>query len=123
MCFYAGTPEERKVLIAKRDIVCYKILNKGYSLFHEYLYKYNKKNPEIKLIPEKIAYSYAKRISEGYHSYRRQQYAKEGVGYWEQLVQFIIPKGSTYYKNEDEYVSSQIIRKKVIKRTRKRGNY
>jgi len=113
--------------IATEDITCYKICkkknNKYYSLYYRKKYIPNKiyrmiKNFYIKkdlyksMSETNIIYN----INKGYHSYMN--YITT-LSYFELLggtivsmciCKFVIPKGSTYYKNEKEniYVSNKI---------------
>lgn len=118
MCFFISKKYPNE-LTAKRDIVCYKLLRDGYPQYESGFgkYQYNKRNPPVSLVPRaSLSFSY---IMEGYHSYRERKFtlffSTQYLGI-NQLVKFIIPKGAKYYKNDTEYVSSTIIRKKIIKR-------
>ena len=111
--------------IAEEDVVVYKvggvIDGKFIPYFrHDFVYTANALNKEVKLGSDK-GYEYVS-IDEGYHSYSNRDRAFETLNcimvfeldynYYDKIViaKFIIPKGSEYYKNEeDEMVSSQLI--------------
>ena len=114
--------------IAEEDVVVYKV---GYVIDgkfipyfrHDFTYTANSLSKEVKL-GSHIGYEYVS-IDEGYHSYASKYKALKELNdiilfedrmldynsYDKILIaKFIIPKGSEYYKNEeDEMVSSQLI--------------
>ena len=133
MCFYVDSKYPNKQ-IAKRDIICYKVLWNDYkSAFHFKLYKLNK------LYKVRIEKPYfcndTYLIDRGFHSYsslkkavRERVYtvnlADYSSGYSKKfalkefvIVKCMIPKDSKYYYNskEKEYVSNQIVIKERIK--------
>ena len=117
MCF--ETTKYSKLKRAKKDIPCWKILNKNYTpLFYKENspYKSGVLNPIIELIKieEIIITDFPVFIYEGYHSY---QMEKEAMAIVEKMHilfivrKFIIPKDTLYYKNDTEYISETIIMK------------
>lgn len=121
MCFNICKQWQGIPSVAKKDIVCYKILGEGRSYYYDYKYINNYKQPEVKLIV-RTKYGHELFIDEGYHSYKSKSIAKQWVPGYSQclkyysIVEFIIPKGATYYENDSEYVSSTIIRKRIIRK-------
>jgi len=133
MCF---TSRNTTKYIAEEDIVCYKIVRKhGYNSFLSY-YTYFKyylnilytmKDCKYELILEHyrqyIPIQHTLDSNEmyiiygdpgiiiyaGYHSYISYEMCYMNIRFNSYVVKCIIPKGSTYYMNEDEYVSNQII--------------
>jgi len=118
-----GKPEHYQQYIAEDDILCYKmlqsiadVLSAPYSI---YIYKLNEKQEEIQMKPiSDIGFPEEVVIHEGYHSYSELCFAKEAISSFPhpkfRLFTAIIPKGSTYFKNDREYVSSNIIIKEEI---------
>ena len=117
MCF--ETTKYSKPKRAEKDISCWKMLNVDYTpLYHRTNppYESGVLNPIIKL--KKVLGDWLYSIYEGYHSYRVKEeaiYCADelfAVGNTKTLVkEFIIPKGTLYYKNKEEYVSETIIMK------------
>ena len=106
-------------MTAKRDIECYKAMrpfrNGCQSAMQDYFYEFNKLNKHIEL--EFCLYNVTIRnksiILKGYHSDRYIKNARNGWGNIP-VYRCIIPKGSKYYVNDTEYVSSNIIVKEII---------
>lgn len=128
MCFYIHS-KHKTAKIAKKDIICYKILSKFntrlyldnfihekgiyFSSIKNYIYNFNENKKYISNIKvENANYwnNYNECIHIGIHSYssikRCRSYPYSRVV----IVKCIIPKGSTYYYNPDkqEYVSDTI---------------
>ena len=118
MCFiiHEKYPEEK---IAKKDIVCYKILERNSTV--DFLSPYQKKHYKLNILYRSRLElsSYRITIDIGIHSYS----CKKKATYWINkvrngvLAKGIIPKGSRYYYNPTmhEYVSNRIILQKIIK--------
>lgn len=108
MCFYIHE-KFPKPLIAKKDIVCWKVGEVKAGLFApewhlNFFYREGKRKRKVRLEVERAE------ISRGYHSYTTRAHA-EILSMAQDVGKFIIPKGATYYKNPDEkeYVSNTII--------------
>lgn len=116
MCFYINekTPELR---IAESDITCYKIIKKTWfsflgfyiSIHKGFLYwfkhKFSCKKVMLCVVNDFCIY-------EGYHSYTTKYQADRNKWVYKAVVkEFVIPKGTTYYIDEDsqEYVSEKIL--------------
>lgn len=129
MCFYV--PKNQRVKTAEEDITCYKIVTKEFSsLFQNFMYKWNKqysiKNfPEYHNITNNIfalsfrfdLHFHNRIINEGFHSYIDEDYTSTLTTLLRddnKIVECIIPKGSKYHFNLDEYVSNSIIIKRRI---------
>lgn len=116
-------------LIAKEDIIVFKIGTAGveykfFNLFKKYWFRpevyssfeyvRNKKNPKVELKPVKESNRYV--IYEGYHaytSYSRAYNMKCGNSI---IARFKIPKGSLYYKGiNGDVASNQIIYLGIVK--------
>jgi hypothetical protein len=116
MCF--TILPESKLLTAKEDIICYKVLyyneNKLYSVYRNFRYKINKTYRIFRWLKsdnEKEQLEFFSVISRGFHSYIEiPRCYLENV-----VVECIIPKGSKYYQNYCEYVSNKIKIIKIIK--------
>jgi len=115
MCF---TISEKfpQPLVAKRDITCYKLVfdkggwrtRTGYeAACQRYAYYPGRRTKRVVIKPLIVE----KNIYEGYHSYRSLKVVKKEQKRWcDDLVpiKLIIPKGTTYYKNDREYVSERL---------------
>lgn len=113
MCFI--TNNTRKY-IAKKDIVCYKVVNlknkEIYSYWYGFIYELNKKYALRTLQPISLDFNYI-RIEEGFHSYKYMSSANKHLNAYklpeEAIVKCIVPKDSEYYTNGEHMVSNQII--------------
>lgn len=123
MCFLVD-PKHSHKQIAKRDIVCYKVLSESYtSPYYSQKYEINKIYKHYIGRAFNTGFEDAV-IEEGFHSCSTKKYA---ISFRRRLiinpqckfiiVRCIIPQGSEYYYNseEKEYVSNQIIIKEQIK--------
>jgi len=125
MCF-AIHPEYQEKLIAKKDIVCYKVLDKIESrYFGPYQgteYRFGRVRKSV--IGEVDEWKTHKQVGKGLHSYmtlKKAKYRHNDISYVcdgiAVLFECVIPKGSEYYKNPDgakmEYISNQLI---IVKR-------
>lgn len=133
MCFDVH-PKHPVAKIAKKDIVCYKILKRDLSPYYqakEKSYKLGVLNDNITLRTIRLGLAIFEdtppMVEEGYHSYsakvRPSRIFKLDVldGLKEDklpiVASCIIPKGQLYYFNPDAhtYVSTNIIIKEIIK--------
>jgi hypothetical protein len=113
MCFIK---ENNELLTAKKDIICYKYIYKNLvSSVREFQYELNKKYYIRFWRLKNLFYVFNnydeindKFIFIGFHSYHLTNHMPK-VNY-----ECIIPKGSKYYKNCEQYVSNSIIIKKKI---------
>lgn len=127
MCFRSNDTQS---YVATKDIVCYKeVLNVSEfgctSYWTEFKYEFGRKytladcnydvidsdyhetmsdceSREKNLLVPEMRGTHVE-INTGYHSFRRPR------GIYAPIVRCIIPKGSTYYMSESEYVSNEII--------------
>ena len=126
MCFYLSN-KYPKLQTAKEDIICYKEMIKEENgvrsaiFYHSknktIIYKFNRKykakdlqkdgKPIKKLIERKMPQRDG-RVNAGFHSC----IYKEGGN----NVVCIIPKGAKYYKNDHEYVSTEIKFVRIMRR-------
>jgi hypothetical protein len=133
MCFIVELKHSDH-FIAKKDIVCYKILNefcrhewiddepktvfKIVSPFKGFTYELNNLYKLFSPLME-INNGFSEHtIQEGFHSYTKLRIAKNIThSNCESVFKCIIPKGSEYYVNDlyNEYVSNQIIIKEKIR--------
>lgn len=108
MCFYLESSND-KIKMAKEPIVCYKMgTPKGSRRFYpafrtEFKYIKNRRTNLI-IIQERWDV-----VDEGYHSYKREEYAKQNLFSNNQIKKFVIPEGAYYYENHECYVSSSIV--------------
>jgi len=107
MCFKVRTFGRSH--IAKRDIVCYKLLSRdNQAPFFSFYYEKNEITPKVPLVVKKN-----KTIDYGYHSFRSlTRIKRKSKLLYLYIRTLIIPKGSIYYKNNKEFVSNQIMLKK-----------
>ena len=115
MCFKVSE-KFPKPLVAKRDITCYKLVfgkgewsaHTGYeSACQRYAYYPGRTTKRVVIKPCIVE----KNIYEGYHSYRSLKVVKKEKARWYDglvTIKLIIPKGTTYYKNDREYVSERL---------------
>jgi hypothetical protein len=112
MCFIVTNKQK----VATKDIVCYKVFNKGavsenkksvrsYWQNFKYDFGYEYWNTPLKTTDNNY------KIEEGLHSYSTKRMAKYSGWSGTFILQCIIPKGSKYYYNhyKQEYVSDKII--------------
>ena len=99
--------------VAEKDIVCYKILDRRTSP-HQYWFEYkkNEKTERIRLVVHQNNAVDTAWINEGYHSYKSfWQYIPKYDNFAQiprahfGIYKMVIPKGTTYYENDSEYVS------------------
>lgn len=124
MCFITNILKQR---IANKEVICYKIVRptktrrrkfrfwkkalvKATSIFRGYEYIPFKNNPTIKIVPDpyKTLFGIRYSIDAGYHSFKYLSGNYRDSSLYK-IVKCIIPKGSTYYDNGKEYVSSNLI--------------
>jgi hypothetical protein len=124
MCLYL--PKNSTPKVAEKDIVCYKYLIRGrLAPFHlDFRYKLRKLNKPIKLVKDvvmsqseanyiKNEYIICEIVNEGYHSYKTFEKAVyHNIA--QKVYECIIPAGTQYYENHDEYVSENIIIRKRL---------
>lgn len=117
-------PSER---IASCHLIVYKIVNyitplKCRSLIKgfDYIYKKEYVGPSLEI--KECKYAYGSEIYKGFHSYAclnkatKEYNTVSSKHYNVVLVECIIPKGSTFYRNEfDEIVSNRIIVNRILK--------
>jgi len=132
MCFELNA--KSKELIAKRDIVCYKLLVERQdgtitSPFLQTDYKLNYLHYADSELQDKFKFEVYKSpynsdhlgsIAQGLHTYRRFKSGYEDYKYENHLrydipmskrfvhIKCVIPKGAKYYKNKTEYVSDRL---------------
>lgn len=118
MCF---TVDKKKILKAKKDIECFKIVYDKGDFFDAYWrdFRYHKGfhyyNEDFKKEVEKTLNSDKDRLGgEGFHSFTNLRIAKlENPShiYDEVIIKCIIPKGTYYLENMyyNEYISSDLI--------------
>lgn len=117
-----------KMCIAKQDMCVYKIVRNindflCKSAVNGFCYQYNTLYTEEKVILVKPGYTTSWRTETGFHSYNTHLKAKKVFNklykcclYNMIIVQCIIPKGSIFYKNEnDEIVSNGIFIDRILK--------
>lgn len=131
MCFILSNPSDTMpiALIAKKDIVCWKLVQvtkrgvlRGYYR-SKFRYILNKVYNTRFGFEDGYDYDY-KCIHKGFHSYQKKKdLLREEWGYsfiflkeyeYTKLVKCVIPKGTKYYKNTNQYVSKSIKLVKII---------
>jgi hypothetical protein len=125
MCFAIYQKTNPKLRIAKKDIVCYKLVFLGkndntfipeYAYTEGFRYKLKKiayaKNMKGKRIKKFLVAKHKSRyedykfeVDEGIHSY---MLPFESYGEGEIVLKCIIPKGTEYLRNDTEYVSLKL---------------
>ena len=111
MCFV--TTKTARAKIAKEDIECWKTLyhkeDRKYSACENYVYVKDIIQPQVK-IKKDMGYDEVF-INQGYHSCRTIEETKTWVECDPIMIihKFIIPKGTRYFENEEDYVSETII--------------
>ena len=122
MCFIIDEKRPYK-LTAKRDITCYKVLNKDYTSIVKYFqYEPGKIHKGCIGKPEESSKGSIKTIDIGFHSFSNKRTARLTIRdylrnkFYRVIVKCIIPKGSEYYYNSNfkEYVSNKIIIKGIL---------
>jgi hypothetical protein len=115
MCFIVDFNSNPFYKIADKDIVCYKLLESNYQPFYKSSkppYKRRKLMPIVELNIQYI--NGEEEIFHGYHSYiKREEAIRIGDVFLDvdfHICKFIIPKGTKYYQNKNEYVSETIKR-------------
>jgi len=113
MCF--TTDKKTRSKVAKTDIEVWKAMYMNHitevllSAVKAYYYKPGKLQPVIKLRKHTIGSDFPwmySQINEGYHSHTTPHHASKWAH--DEIVKFIIPKGTRYYKNDTDYVSETI---------------
>lgn len=108
-------------LIAKKDILVYKILQKYNNHSPYYYMKYEKgflyyqdgkRQFSSYIMP--LVFSWNLEINQGLHSYKNKKVAEDCLfsvftdpSY--KIVEMIVPKGSKYFENDGEIVSNQLL--------------
>jgi len=111
---------ENKQYIANKDIIGYKWTHSYEikrdlfkSFFQDFVYVRGKKAAEVELLPmKKLPYERisASVINKGYHTLKlKKDISKSLNRRRDNGAIFIIPKGSAYYENDTERVSSSLI--------------
>ncbi len=138
MCFNINpqSKKEKTLWQATENIVCYKVVikkadNNLYGYYQSsFRYKKNElmisdlyipKNGNLITKKDKLYdYDDSIKINEGFHSYKSLDIT-ENSGEWRHfsfdknhIVRCVIPKGSLFYENVDEYVSNQLIIKEIV---------
>ena len=116
MCWNAVSDKDLEKKIAKKDIICFKVLQKSIhkymiSIYFNYRYKRMVRQPFIS-IDEPIT-----SIHNGYHSYKDTKSLFDSILVYpnQRICYFIIPEGTEYYENSNgELVSETIIYKKPM---------
>lgn len=128
MCWTTQTPPVKH--IAKEIIYVYKVVFnidefqcRSLIMRFDYIYKQECVEPSLEIKECKYAYrGEVREIYKGFHSYAYLNKATKKYNtlsskhYNVALVECIIPKGSTFYRNEfDEIVSNRIIINRILK--------
>lgn len=117
MCFNVTS----KVKKATKDIVCWKSVEHGGKPIWGYLYisgqqeKYKKGYHYTEALFPKDKKRYNTITTPAFHSFKKELYAMM-ERYGNYIMECIIPKGSYYYENENEYCSSDLIVVNLIKK-------
>lgn len=118
MCFRSDI--EPKKRIAEKDIICWKFLDLAWDkvryvspYYSNFVWKKGKKC-RSKLDKPYLGYTIYWEIEKGFHSYKSRRIAyldrrHHIYIYDSSLHKFIIPAGASYYENDKEYVSNQLI--------------
>lgn len=102
-----------KPKVAKRNIKVFKVfriageqLYSPYKNFHYHrgFHYFQNGKPFTKNVYRVVRHDCRLQIFEGFHSYRAKP-----EGRWYSVIECIVPKGSFYYMNRKEIVSSQLI--------------
>ena len=106
MCFIVSfTKRYEQPKIARRDIPCYKVLawendDEACAVIYPFRYKVGEIQDRVEIDP--IFYTEHAKINRGYHSYKKDKPFR-GCN-----ALFVIPKGTKYWANKEEYVSERI---------------
>lgn len=121
MCFIVKKSSEAK--IAEKDIMCWKFVNPdGTNAFSGHLFhkgvlpiKYTPGQLMPRVSINKVGIPSFSIINEGYHSFIKKPFKYE-IHWWRvddknytEIKVFIIPAGTRYYENDEEYVSETIM--------------
>ena len=122
MCFIPKRKNSIRLKIARKNITCYKIVNRSelsekivFSLIYRHEYRIGDvyettiggiRRPNVTKL--NIV------VESGFHSFKHKPDAKFIQCDDEVIVKCTIPKGSIYAKNENFYVSSHIVINEVI---------
>ena len=118
MCFIVTN---KRVKIAKKNIVCYKFSavnqqGKDFTFlpYFQNCFTYKKNKPTLKV---ELTITDDNEINRGYHSYNTLKACRDNSMSKTRIGKFIIPKGTRYYESKeyDEYVSESLIFKGYIK--------
>lgn len=127
MCWSSKYPPIRR--IAPCSLIVYKVVVhvsslkcRSFIMWFDYTYKHEYIEPNLNIEELKDIYIYRWKIYRGFHSFVSldkavEEYKKASLGDRRiALVECIIPKDSTFYKNEkDEIVSDRIIINRILK--------
>lgn len=118
MCFIVTN---KRVKIAKKNIVCYKFSDVNqqdkeltFSPYYRDTFVYIKNEPTPRI---KLTITNGDKICRGYHSFNTLISCREVARGCSRIGKFIIPKGTRYYESKyyGEYVSETLIFKGYIK--------
>ena len=125
MCFVKRQKSKPKVRIAKKNIVCYKTVKTDMSPFHfndqpKYIlgkayYALDWADNRIKSLDTRDNDCGSWNVYEGIHSYKTKGGAVFLLKRWGGLMlECLIPKGTPYLSNDEEYVSTKIKPIKIL---------
>lgn len=110
MCFDVTDRQRHR---AKKDIICYKVMSTHNGLIGSPYYNRGVWE-ELEIRETSLDKKAFKSINSGFHSHQSKVFAKawkyvhfEGDRNYK-IFTFIIPKGSYYYQNDEQYVSNRI---------------
>lgn len=108
---------QKEPLIAEKDILVWKLINKNnVSLHQRFFYSPNKLFPKVGL--NIFSSCVHKRIFRGYHAFRSRDAARIDRSYQcgdLKVVKFYIPKGAKYYIGDDNDIVADRIRSGDLK--------
>jgi len=107
MCFIVS-PFDTKVKIAKKDIICWKVMLKAkgyYVSFVRYKKYIRNERYNVKFRIKNMDREPFSEINIGFHSYKEIPAHSK----WSTLVRCIIPKGTRYFENDMYFISESII--------------
>lgn len=127
MCWTSKYPPIKRS--APTSLIVYKVVVyispsrcRSFVMWFDYIYKHEYIEPYLNIEELKDIYIYRWKIYRGFHSFVSldkavEEYKKASLGDRRiALVECIIPKDSTFYKNEnDEIVSDRIIINRILK--------